>query len=119
MDMMEQHRQMRQRLMRENVDAPADRIIRKLFELGAVKVVDAEDGEKLGSPEETLDLWYGLDVMDLSFELHGRRGWIQLVHQSSRPHIDDVSDYSAWLDGVDGLGELLTDESCYRSIFTQ
>ncbi len=119
----------RDQLIKQNEKAPADQIIRAIF-----KHFDnvRDDDEPADSPEglildagAALDLWYGVDELTLVFDKKGtdlRPGYshyfVRLIHQRSmnQPHIEDLSDYTASLDGTE-LGPLLGDGH-YDHIYT-
>ena len=109
------------RLIRENADAPADRIIRGIFENGCRSVSEVNDGDKFESAEELLRYWYDVDAMAISFvatfDVNGiptdRTVFVHLVHQRSmhHPHIEDLVDYSTLLEGAEWFKACIDEDS--------
>lgn len=96
----------RLRLIKSNRSAPADRVIRSLFK-HFQNIRDDEDGAVIETPEEAIELWYGVDDLVLVFDnkttapVRGQCDYfIRLIHQGhcAKPTIEDVSDYTASLD---------------------
>lgn len=95
------------RLIHENADAPADRLIRALYLDGFRRITDVESGREYAGPRELLELWYSVDELIVSFDdpmgkpRDGRRDYfVRLIHQHAmtQPHIEDIADYSAALE---------------------
>lgn len=108
-----------ERLIRENPDAPVDRLIRAIFATCS-NVADAEDGVEIETAEAALELWYGVDDLRLLFTLpNGDISFVKLIHQHrhSRPHIEDISDYGIGCENVPELAQAM-DVDNYPLIYT-
>lgn len=107
------------RLIRENADAPADRLIRAIY--ATCSGFEApEEGDPIPNVESALALWYGVDDLMLEFTLpNGNVSFVKLIHQHrhSRPHIEDISDYGTLCDDVPELVQAMLDSN-YRLIYT-
>lgn len=115
-----------QKLIADNHDAPADTIIRALFEHFTF-IRDDEDGLEIASAEDALALWYNVDELTLVFDRKERKTrncnsatcdyFIKLIHQGhvSKPSIEDVSDYMLTLEKT-AIGPLLN-EDAYDGIY--
>lgn len=98
------------RLIRDNANAPADRLIRALYAEFANIRDDINPDTPIPTADDALDLWYQCDVLTLVFDRPGtepeRRksdGFVHLIHQQStgRPSLEDVSDFSSWMLDID------------------
>jgi hypothetical protein len=102
-------------LIRENRNAPADTLIRAVFNAGATNVKDVAEpqAERFSTARAALDYWYSVDEMQLGFIVESRPAWLLLIHQHSlhRPHVDDVCDYTTNLEDIDGIAPALKEES--------
>jgi len=116
-EIMADHAARRKQLAKDNHDAPADTIIRAIFEHFDF-IRDDEDGHVFESADECIDNWYNLDIFDIVFnkkdseKVEGRCDyWIRLIHQnnSAHPSIEDVSDYTLSLEKTP-IGPLLKEE---------
>ena len=98
------------RLIRNNRFAPADTIIRNIFQHFDY-VRDDEDLHVYKDADECLEMWYGVDELRLVFDNKDGRDirprnkgicdhWVYLIHQnhSGKPHIEDLTDYTMGLD---------------------
>ena len=113
---------MRDRLIRENHDAPADTLIRAIFATCS-NVRDDEDAPAPGqdgpvlSEREALERWYEVDELRLVFDFgptpHSKPGycdgWVHLIHQQTfaLPKTEDISDYTENCEEVPALAEVL------------
>lgn len=107
------------RLIKENADAPVDRLIRAIFATCS-DVIDVEDDVRIETADAALELWYGVDDLMLTFSLpNGKASFVKLIHQHrfSRPHIDDLSDYGTNCETVPELVEAIS-ENNYRLLYT-
>lgn len=108
-----------ERLIRENADAPADRLIQAIY--ATCSGFEApEEGDPVPNAEAALELWYGVDELTLDFTLpNGNVSFVKLIHQHthSRPHIEDISDYGTLCKAVPEIVAAL-DEVSYRPIYT-
>ena len=116
-ELMSEHAARRKQLAEENKDAPADTIIRAIFEHFTF-IRDDEDGHEFESVDECIDHWYNVDQLDLVFNNKGSEpikyrcdNWVRLICQngSARPSVEDVSDYNCSLEKTP-LGPLLQEE---------
>ena len=108
-----------ERLIRENADAPVDRLIRAIYATCSA-VEDAEESEPVPTAEAALELWYGVDDLTLIFELpKHQEAFVRLIHQRkmTHPQLDDISDYSVNCDSVPEIAATFQ-ESGYRLIYT-
>lgn len=93
----------REVLIEDNKNAPADTVIRAIFENGCTEIHDHEDGVKFETVEECLHFWYDVDEMYLVFTLpNGIKSWIRFIHndRSDKPHVENIADYHTNLDNL-------------------
>lgn len=109
--------------IRHNRYAPADTVIRAIFRHFDY-IRDDEDGHVFKDAAEALDMWYGVDMLDLVFDrkdTEHEKGqcdyWVRLIHQGmyDRPTIEDISDYTASLEETP-LGPVLKEEY-YNTVY--
>ncbi len=115
---MHEHAERRKKLAEENRDAPADTVIRALFQ-HFKNIRDDEDNHQFASAEECIDHWYNVDMLVLVFDRKDTESeegqcdhWIRFIWQdcTTRPSIEDISDYGTSLD-ESPIAELLKEET--------
>lgn len=114
------------RLIRENANAPADTLIRVIYDHFAhVRDDDAAPGEVLATVDEALERWYDVDELTLVFDKPDTAPnagscdyFVKLIHQDTfaRPLVEDISDYSASLEDVEAFREAV-DPKRYALIY--
>lgn len=110
-----------EQLIRDNANAPADTVIRAIFEhpdFDAAwddddvdyRVGEPSDDVLFKSVDECLRKWYNLDELRLIFRLKcGRKGYVRLIHQDNmaKPCIEDIVDYFTWMEEDAALKDAL------------
>lgn len=93
-----------QRLIEDNRNAPADTLIRAIFEDPNFRVAwDDCDNTHLPDLRSALEHWYNLDELELKFVVvrgeRVKRGWVYLIHQQrqDKPLIEDIADHYSWM----------------------
>jgi len=101
-----------QALIEANKDAPADTLIRALYESGCT-VVDCEDGEELETVQDCLEMWYSVDELTLDIEGDTVSSFVSLIHQDkhNKPSMEDISNYGTSLETIPAIKAALTEET--------
>lgn len=112
-----EHAKQRAKLAADNVTAPADTVIRAIFE-HFTYIRDDEDGHTFETAEECIDHWYNLDELRLVFDNKGTEHvegrcdhWVYLIHQyhCAKPSVEDITDYTTGLEKT-ALAPMLKEE---------
>lgn len=118
--MKEDNRKRREKLIRDNFNAPADTVLRAIM-THATEVEEPNEGEKFTDLESIMHYWYDVDEMKVRFNLNGMNACVWLIHQntSDKPCVEDIADYTMNLTepGNESVLAPLLDSEHYNGVY--